>query len=229
MAVKHQSKIVFIHTIKGLDGLFDDLTSRFIPDAKAFHIIDETLIYTALQEGKVNPYIYRRVTEHAVAAAEFGADVIQLTCSSISETADLVRLSVPVPVLKIDEPMIREAVGKYKTIGVIATAPTTLNPTLRLVAREANIAGKDIKTVPILCEGAYSAYLSGNKDEHDSIVKHYLLEMMKKVDVILLAQVSIARIVGTLGKEEVKVPVLSSPEPAVRRIAEVLKGKDKDT
>ncbi|RKX85170.1 MAG: Asp/Glu/hydantoin racemase [Spirochaetes bacterium] len=224
MAVKHQSKIVYIHTIKGLDGLFDDLTRKFIPEAKAFHIIDETLIYTALSEGKATPYIYRRVTEHAVSAVEFGANVIQLTCSSISETADLVGLSVTVPLLKIDEPMVREAVNKYRTIGIIATAPTTLNPTLRLVAGEADAAGKDVKAVPVLCEGAYSAYLQGDKDRHDRIVKKHLLELMEEVDVILLAQVSIARIVETLKEGEVRVPVLSSPEPAVRHIAEVLKG-----
>lgn len=222
MAVKHQSKIVFIHTIKGLDGLFDDLTGKYIPGAETYHIIDETLIYTALREGKVTPYIYRRVTEHAVAAAEFGADVIQLTCSSISETADLVTLSVPVPLLKIDEPMIREAVRSYNTIGIIATASSTLNPTLKLVGTEARKAGRDIKTVPVLCEGAYSAYLSGNKVEHDRIVKRYLVDLMNKVDVILLAQVSIARIVKALGEGEVKVPVLSSPVPAVKHIAEVL-------
>ena len=45
---------------------------------------------------------------------------------------------------------------------------------------------------------------------------------MGSVDVVLLAQVSMTRIVDAMAPDEQKVPILSSPEPAMRRLAAVL-------
>jgi hypothetical protein len=45
---------------------------------------------------------------------------------------------------------------------------------------------------------------------------------MPKVDVIVLAQASMARIVETLPQSDKRLPVLSSPRLAVEHIAQVL-------
>ena len=48
------------------------------------------------------------------------------------------------------------------------------------------------------------------------------IRILKEVDVILLAQASMARVVDTLDEADKKVPILSSPAIAIQHIAAIL-------
>ncbi len=215
-------KIFFIHTVNGLVEMFTNLCSELIPEAKLCHISDESLIQGVLAAGGLTPAIYRRVCDNAVTAEENGADAIQLSCSSISPCVDAVRHLVSVPLLKVDESMVEKAVSEFRKIGIIATAPTTLKPSTDLVKQKAAEREGEFAIESVLCEGAFDAFLAGDLERHDEIVHSRLLGLMEKVDVVLLAQASMMRIVGALAESERTVPVLSSPRLAVERLARVL-------
>ena len=217
-------RVIFIHTVSGLVDLFKGLCAEITPQADLCHISDESLIQAVLAAGGLTPAIYRRVCEHVIAAEQAGADVIQLTCSSVSPCVDVAGFLVSVPVLKIDEPMVEHAVDGFASIGVIATAPTTLRPTTELVQDRARIRGRSVEVESVLCEGAYDAFFAGDLDRHDRIVRDRLSDLMTMVDVVLLAQVSMARVADTLSESEKPVPVLTSPRFAVERLAQVLGG-----
>jgi Asp/Glu/hydantoin racemase len=114
------------------------------------------------------------------------------------------------------------AVQTGKRIGVIATLSTTLEPTSDLVRRRAVVAGKEITLVSKLCEGAFDALMSGDAATHDAKVGAALKELSKEVDVILLAQASMARVVDTLDEADKKVPILASPGLAIQHLATIL-------
>lgn len=217
-----EKRICFVHTVNGLVEMFTTLSRELIPGARLCHIVDETLIQRVLAAGGLTPAIHRRVAEHAEAAEQNGASVIQLTCSSISPCADTVRQMVSVPLLKVDEAMVETAVGKYRKVGIIATAPTTLKPSTELVFQKASGRGDSIEVVSVLCEGAFDAFLAGRVDEHDRIVRGRLLDLMGKVEAVLLAQASMKRIADALEEKERTAPVLSSPRLAVERLARIL-------
>jgi Asp/Glu/hydantoin racemase len=109
-----------------------------------------------------------------------------------------------------------------KRIGVIATLRTTLEPTADLISRRAQKAGKQIELTSKLCEGAFEALMSGDTATHDAKVAAALKELSKQVDVIVLAQASMARVVDTLAAEDKRVPILASPALAVDYLATVL-------
>lgn len=215
-------KICFLHTVNGLVEMFTNLSRELIPGARLCHVSDETLIQGLLAAGGLTPMIYRRVCDNVVAAEQNGAEVIQLTCSSISPCVDVARHLVSVPVLKVDEPMVEKAVSRYRKIGIIATAPTTLKPSKELVERKVQGKEGSFQIESVLCEGAFDAFLAGRLDEHDRIVRNHLLDLMSKTEVVLLAQASMMRIVDMLGEKEKIVPVLSSPRLAVERLAKVV-------
>lgn len=215
-------KVFFIHTVSGLVDMFKSLCEELIPGSKLCHISDESLIQGLLAAGGLTPAVYRRICDHVVEAEQSGADAIQFTCSSISPCADVARHLVSKPLLKIDEPMVEHAVKNYKRIGIIATAPTTLKPSKDLVNEKARAQKSAIKVESVLCRGAFDAFLAGNMSEHDKIVTTHLLDLMKKVDVVLLAQASMMRIVDTLDEKEKTVPVLSSPRLAIERLAKII-------
>ena len=83
-------------------------------------------------------------------------------------------------------------------------------------------AGKTIELTSKLCEGAFDALMSGDTATHDKMVADALKEMSSKVDVIVLAQASMARVVDSLDEKDKTVPILSSPKIAVQHLATIL-------
>jgi Asp/Glu/hydantoin racemase len=215
--------VVFLHTITSLAGLFNNLSKEYLPaDIEVVHIADELLLKLIQTQGGVSPIVHRRVADHAIAAEQAGAVVFQCTCSSISPCVDTVSPLVGIPVLKIDDPMVGEALWLGRRVGVAATALTTLEPTTNLVHARAAAMGIAVQVEPILCEGAYAALLAGDLSTHDAIVRKHVMDLMDRNDVIILAQASMARVVEGISPDDAKVPILSSPRLAMKRLAEVL-------
>ena len=218
--------VVFLHTIGGLKDAFERLARDCLPDCATCHIADETLIRRLLAAGGLTPEVYRRVGEHVSAADEFGADVIQFTCSSITPCAEVARRLVNVPVMTIDEPMMRQAVARHERLGVIATNPATLQPSTELALALAAEAGRDVAVIPELCEGAYAALLAGDRATHDRIVRERLGDLLERTDAVCLAQASMAPLAEGIGLNDR--PVYASPRPAMERLGRMLRGEAPD-
>lgn len=217
--------LVLIHTVPSLVDLFEGLCKEILTDVKTTHVADQILLTAVLERGSLSPAICRRVTEHVVAAEVIvGASAVLCTCSSISPCVDVAQPLVSIPVLKVDEAMVDRGVESGDEIGVIATVPTTLSPTTELVQARAAAASKRVQVKSVLCEGAYDALFAGDPEAHDRIVLDHLRRLMTEVDVILLAQASMARVLDAMPAEEQKVPILSSPRLAVERTRDVLVG-----
>jgi len=211
-----------IHTSATLVPVFAELCSKYLPQVKTFNIVDDSLIKNTIACGELTPATSRRVVNYAGSAQEAGADFILFTCSSIGPAVEAAAMLTKVPVLRVDQPMADQAVQLGKRIGVIATLSTTLEPTSDLVKRRAAAAGKEIVLVSKLCEGAFDALMSGDAATHDKKVGDALKQLSNEVDVIVLAQASMARVVDTLSDAEKKVPILASPAIAIQHLATIL-------
>ncbi|MCB0609629.1 MAG: aspartate/glutamate racemase family protein [Lewinella sp.] len=213
-----------IHTSATLVPVFQALTDRYLADKKLkiFNISDDSLIKNTIERGMLTPDTSRRVINYVASAEEAGADYILVTCSSIGPAVEMAARLTKIPVLRVDQPMADHAVQMGKRIGVVATLPTTLEPTSDLVRRRAVVAGKEIELTARLCEGAFDALMGGKPEVHDEMVAAALKDLAHQVDVILLAQASMARVVSHLAEEDKKVPIISSPELAVRYLANLL-------
>jgi len=195
--------------------------SRVPLEIKSFHMVDESLLFDLLKVGGLNPHIVRRLCQHVVAAEETGADIIAVTCSSISPAVDVARKLVARPLLKIDEPMAETAVARGRRIGVVATVATTLDPTSNLLRQKASEAGKEISISTALCEEAFQAILQGDMEKHDRLVMEKTTALAREVDVLVLAQGSMARLTSSLS-QRVSIPVLSSPSLFMERLKSML-------
>lgn len=216
-------RLALIHTASFLAPLFTDLCKKAGEDIEVFNIVDESLIGNTIAANKLTPVTSKRVATYIQSAEEAGADVILVTCSSIGPAVEAARPFVNVPVLRIDQPMADQAVQTGQKIGVIATLSTTLEPTTALVEARAKAQNKTIEIVPTLCEGAFQAVISGDTETHDRIVGEGLRKLIPQVDIIVLAQASMARVVDTLSESEKTIPILSSPQSGVSAAIEVIK------
>jgi Asp/Glu/hydantoin racemase len=211
--------IGFVHTVLSLPPVFAGLAEELAPDAEIFHIVDESLLTVTRRSGSLTPLTQRRVLDHILSAADAGADLVVVTCSSIGPAVAASRTFAPVPVVRIDEAMADEAVRRGPRVGVLATLRTTLEPTAELVEDRGVAAGSPVTAVPRLCEGAFEALMAGDRDAHDELVRNGLRRLVEDVDVVVLAQASMARIAEELPAEERVVPVLSSPRLGMERVA----------
>lgn len=214
--------LAIIHTSPTLTPLFGKLCAEYLPEVMVFHMVDESLIKDTIRNGHLRRVTKRRLLGMLGSAQDAGADAILVTCSSIGEGVKMGQELFDVPVVRVDEAMAEQAVRMGRKIGVMATLRTTLEPTLALLEEKAAAAGLHVELVPSLCSGAFDAVLDGDTETHDRILTRALQEDMKGVDVVVLAQASMARVVEAMGPGMLPMPVLSSPELAVKRTAEVL-------
>lgn len=211
-----------IHTSATLVPVFQDLCKQHIPNVKTFNIVDDSLIKDTIAKGELTAHTARRVVNYVGSAEAAGADYIMVTCSSIGDAVERSAALTGIPVLRVDQPMADKAVNTGTKIGVIATLPTTLNPTSDLVKRRAEIAGKNVDITSKVCDGAFEALMSGDSETHDKMIADTMKSLAGEVDVIVLAQASMGRVVSQLSEADKKVPILASPELAVQYLATVL-------
>ncbi len=217
-------KVVAIYTGHGLMENVKAMFAEQMPDCRLINIIDDSLIADVIAENDVSPAVTRRLLQYYQTAQDMGADVIFNTCSSVGDLVAVGQKLVDVPIVRIDEPMAREAVSKYQCIGVIATIPTTLDPTVRLLQEQAKLIGKEVTIVDGLADGAYQALVSGKPEEHDQRIVDVAQRLAKEVDAIVLAQGSMARMENKLA-EITGIPVLSSISRGVTEVKSVLEAE----
>jgi Asp/Glu/hydantoin racemase len=210
-------RIAFVHTV---GFLVDDFRARAradVPAADCFHILNESLLQDLLR-GVPLPLVYRRVVDQIVVAAEAQPDLIVVTCSSTSPAVDIARRIVPVPILKIDDPMMAEAARGGTRIGLLCTAASTVEPSSALLRAHAAEQGRDVALRTVLCAEAYQALLAGERARHDAMLREAAAGIASDVDVLVLAQASLAHLRDTLAAE-LPCPVLASPPTLMREVA----------
>jgi hypothetical protein len=97
-----------------------------------------------------------------------------------------------------------------------------LRPTLALLEQKASAAGKEVAFDSILVSDAYQRLISGDKRGHDTILAEALTVLADKVDVVVLAQASMARVIAFL-PAEIQSKFLSSPRLGMARMKQLLK------
>ena len=205
-------------------ALVDPLKAEFektLPDVKMINIVDDTLIFDIINAENITDELEKRTLAYFQAADNCAADAIFSTCSSVGEVADKAAATSNTPVIKIDQAMIEKAVVQCDRLGVIATLNSTLDPTIRFVEKTAAAAGRDVKVVKGLAEGAFQAVISGDAAKHDSLIMEAAKSLNDQVDGFILAQGSMARFAEPLAKETGK-KVYSSVESGVEALKEFL-------
>ncbi|SAL02714.1 Asp/Glu/Hydantoin racemase [Caballeronia pedi] len=216
--------IVVVHTgpvtVEPLKAQF----AQQLPDARVVNIVDDSLLADVRAAGRLTPEVTARLFSYMSNAQAMGADLILNACSSVGEATDVLRGMIRTPIIKVDESMAEQACALGARVGVVATVSTTLEPTARLIRRKAVQHERKVDVTECIAEGAFEALLAGDGAKHDDILRRAIVDLADHVDVIVLAQVSMARLVPTL--DALPVPVLSSPHSGVAAVKRALAQSD---
>jgi hypothetical protein len=220
--------IGFLHTAAVHVSTFADLVRALAPDVDDVHLVDETLLADARRRG-LDDELQVRIATRLDDLSARGCDVVVCTCSTIGGAAEAAGHDVRV--VRVDRPMARAAVAIGGRVAVVAAVESTLAPTRALLLEEARHqearheearheealgAGRAVTLVDAPCLAAWAAFERGDLAAYlDEVAAHVeALVRSDAVEVVVLAQASMAAVADRFAGSAV--PVLSSPESAVR-------------
>jgi Asp/Glu/hydantoin racemase len=215
--------VTLIHTVAGLAPVFNGLAREVLPiGTHVVHVVDEDLLQDTIRRGSIADDTRSRLAAYVDFAAESGADAVMVTCSSVGPVVDALAPRAALPVIRVDVAMADQAVQGGQRIGVLGTLATTLEPTAALIRARAAAAGRDVVVEARVAEGAFEALQRGDTVEHDRRVTALMQELLGRVDVMVLAQASMARVAEQLPADVQRAPILTSPRLGVERLRTVL-------
>jgi|TARA_B110000003_G_scaffold226225_1_gene227178 aspartate/glutamate racemase len=215
MTEPSQGSLALIHTVTSLVPTFEKLIKLHLPGWHPFNIIDESLLRLTIKENTLSTKTARRVAGYVSSAIDAGADAILVTCSSIGPAIDAYQSFCPVPLVRVDIGMADEAIRRNGRIGILATLKTTLDPTRDLLINRANAINRSASITHRVCTDAFTCLSAGDNATHDAIIREEIIAMSEEVDIIVLAQASMARVLSHKDIRSVEIPILSSPELGV--------------
>ncbi|MDD5013606.1 MAG: aspartate/glutamate racemase family protein [Atribacterota bacterium] len=219
--MKKKKTLVLIHNSMVLINQLNEICQQLISHIKVINLIDESLLRDIINLGKVNQKMIKRICFYVISSEEFGADAVMMTCSSLSETVDVAKNLVKISVLKIDEPMAIEAVNYAQNIGVIGTLRSVVGPSKRLIEMKAKEMNKKVNIESIVCEEAFNALIKGEKEKHNQLILQEANQIIKKVEIIVLAQGSMATF-GPILASKTGLKVLTCLESGIRAAGKLL-------
>ena len=194
--------IALIHTVKSVASGFDDSLRNYLGyEVKIHNLWDDFLANNPNEIGEFTIQNRNRLFCDMKAQELTGADI-------------------QVPVIAIDDAMARRIVLYGKRIMVMATAESTVGPTVSKIKAEADKAGREADISTCVCMDAFFAMKAMDMKKHDMILREKAGEL-KGYDCIVLAQASMAH----LEDETASItgcPVLTSPRLCMEEIKKKL-------
>ena len=214
------AKVALIHTVKSVLNTFEGRIKEALGDVKVTNTLDEYLASDPAEKGEFTIENMNRLYYFIKSAEMEEVDAIVVTCSTLSPTVEKIKPFIKVPVITIDEAMIKRAVECGRKITILATAESTIEPTKLGLLREAEKLNKRLELSIVVCHEAYDAIKAGDAKHHDDILKKRALEI-KQQDVVVLAQASMAHMQDIIEKI-CGCTVLSSPSLCINQLKKTL-------
>ena len=217
-----KKKLGIIHAALITTRAVQKYIDEIIPEVEVVHWVDDTIQNTnfACEPGVVPKKNYHKFAQGALSQEEYGVDLILLACSTFNRAVEHARPMVNTPMLQIDRPMMDLAVQDGKRIGLLATVPTTVPASARLLRLAAEDARKEIEIETRLCSEAFTAIKAGNAARHNELLLEEIAALSGRVDAIVMAQLSMSALEPLL--TGTKVPVYNSGRTAFNKIREIL-------
>lgn len=195
---------------------------EIIPDVTVAHVVDDTIQNTnfVCEPGTIPKANYFKFATYAHDLEEAGVDLILLACSTFNRAVELARPMINTPMLQIDRPMMDLAVRRGKRIGLLATVPTTVPASERLLRLAAEEADRRVTVKTVLCAKAFDEIKKGHVERHNALLLKAIDGLSKDVDAIVMAQVSMGALEPLL--KDTRVPVYNSGRTGFTRVREIL-------
>jgi glutamate racemase len=200
--------LTLLHTAESNIAVFEELRKELAPDLEVRHLVADDILRTAQIGGRTEARLTHRVADiYATLGRQF--EFVLCTCSTIGAIAEEQSRRYPFPVLRVDRPMAKRAVAQGDRIALLATLPSTIEPTRELLAAEAKVAGRAVQIDEFYCRDAWPLMEAGDATAYANEIARVIDAVAPTHDVVVLAQASMAAAADL--RPHCPIPVLSSP------------------
>ena len=217
--------IALIHTVMSVASTFGNQLKDYLGgDVRIFNIWDDFLAIDPNVTGVFSTANKYRLLQDIRNAELTGADLIVVSCSTLTPHLKAIRPLIAVPVIAIDDAMTQKAVATGSKILAVSTAESTIQPTTDKILEDAEAAGKTVSVDQKVVFEAFKAMMDGDMPKHNELLIG-ALENERDYDCIVLAQASMAPCAGEI-ENRTGIPVLSSPSLCMAYVKEALEKLD---
>lgn len=213
-------RIVLIHATALSIAPISASFAQLWPDAEVTNILEDALSVDRAKHENLQPSIYDRISRLADYAMTLDPAAILFTCSAFGPAIEMAAARLPIPVLKPNEAMFEQALQYGGRIGLVTTFPASLVTLKEEFFSEAARRRPDAQLVPRFAAHAMDALRDGDRTRHNRLIADEVAAF-SDVDAIMLGQFSMANALAD-SAARTKVPVLSSPDAAVRKLRSIL-------
>ncbi|MDX6752097.1 aspartate/glutamate racemase family protein [Geminicoccaceae bacterium 1502E] len=196
------------HSVDTNAAPFEGLVRQLAPEIPIIHRTRADLL-AAAQPAGLTPAVRRAVAEDILAVADDGAAVVLCTCSTLGPGAESAAELTDATVLRVDRPMLEQALEHGPRIAVCAALASTIGPTRDLLLRVARERGVAAELREITVEDAFPLFQAGDRAGYARKIAQAVRNAAGGVDAVVLAQASMAGAIDLLA--DLSVPVLASP------------------
>lgn len=202
--------LIYTSTTPELIQMVEREVKAILPaDTEILSYQDPSILADVRNAGYVTAAPAARLVGMYMKAVEDGADAMLNLCSSVGEVADAAQgigRYTGIPIVRVDEEMCRDAVRHGEKIAVMATLPTTLEPTKNTIKRVAREMNRQVELIDVLVEGAFGL----DQDQFKALMLQSAGTVATEADVLLFAQGSMAYCEELISQTYQKM-VVSSP------------------
>jgi len=189
---------------------------RMWPDARIVNLLEDSLSTDLAAEGKLTDRMIARFVTLARYAHECGAAAILFTCSAFGPAIEAAQRAVPIPVLKPNEAMLKEALAAGSRIGLLATFEPSIPALREELEQMAAQQARKVEIITCTVPDALAELHEGRVDEHDRLIAA-AAEEIGPCDALILGQFSMAS-AAALIPDCPERRVLTSPASAVAQL-----------
>jgi hypothetical protein len=206
-------RIALIHAVRVAIPPVEEAFARHWPEAARMNLLDDSLSRDRSRDGELTTAMVRRFVALADYALATGANGILYTCSAFGPAIDAAGAGKANPVLKPNEAMFREALGRGRRFGLLATFAPSVPSMEEEFRAMANEAGRDVELQSMCVPEAMAALDAGDGATHDRLLAE-AAPQLAGCDAVMLAQFSTARAHAAVSVV-LDCRVLTSPDSAV--------------
>ena len=214
-------KIGVIHATCSAVAPLNDAASKHKEDIVLLNFVNENLLYRANQVSGADEFGLRSFTRSVFEAIDAGVDGIIIACSVYTPYVSLMQSFCSIPIIGIDNPMLKSAVDFGGKIGVIATTASSGPSAKRQLLKMAGEMNKKIDIEVSVKTAGMEQLKMGNIDNHNKIIYDAGKELVDKgCSCIVLAQITMACAAEGMG--DLGIPILTSPSEGISAIISLI-------
>jgi glutamate racemase len=181
--------------------------------------LDEELQRMVQDEGQVTERSIERMSRIIDQAVLEGAEAVVLTCTVFTPIIDRFKTLFSIPIISADGVMLEQAAKENKKTAILCTFSASIETSCSVFQKAAGDLGLEGNAAAYLLEDAAEALKGGNKLLHDSIIAQKARELGNEIQLVVLAQISMAQAASLLG--DVPFTVYTSPACVVQALKDL--------